>query len=338
MTPMTPARLASALAVRLQVERDAAVARTKQMEADLVEANGVIQRVMRDREMWQARAEANVEVVELTPRRKELADAQTALAAMTTERDVLRELLNVYNVGGWTDAVAPMQRALKAETERDEADTALAACQSQAAAKIDQLERDCHALKRAIGPVSAGPEPWEGMPPTSFYVAVADRRREMSLKVRPADAVSRLHNLADSFETCDDCEQSACDDAKTDGPHVLCHDCISKYRALQATLTEARRVLGECQDMLMNPEWLDACIDVDGLLAKITALIARIEQCLPAIDAGLQCPTCGSREHLDEADICDRCDRAAVDVVRRRMTVEQFIAHVGRVDALIGGR
>lgn len=107
---------------------------------------------------------------------------------------------------------------------------------------------------------------------------------------------------------------------------------------LRAQLAEARRVMGECQDMLMNPEWLDACIDVDGLLAKITALIARIEQCLPAIDAGLQCPTCGSREHLDEADICDRCDRAAVDVVRRRMTVEQFIAHVGRVDALIGGR
>lgn len=76
------------------------------------------------------------------------------------------------------------------------------------------------------------------------------------------------------------------------------------------------------------------CAEVE----RLTALIARIEQCLPATDAGLQCPTCGSREHLDKADICDRCDMAAIDVVRRRMTVEQFIAHVGRVDALIGGR
>lgn len=29
----------------------------------------------------------------------------------------LRDLLNIYNVGGWTDALAPMQRALKAEAE-----------------------------------------------------------------------------------------------------------------------------------------------------------------------------------------------------------------------------
>lgn len=57
------------------------------------------------------------------------------------------------------------------------------------------------------------------------------------------------------------------------------------------------------------------------------ALIARVEACLPATDAGMQCPACGSREHLDDADICERCDRAAVFVVRKRMTVEQFIAH-----------
>lgn len=33
------------------------------------------------------------------------------------ERDAVRELMNVYNLGGWTDALGPMQRALKAEAE-----------------------------------------------------------------------------------------------------------------------------------------------------------------------------------------------------------------------------
>lgn len=37
------------------------------------------------------------------------------------ERDALRELMNVYNIGGWTDALVPVQRALKAEAERDAA-------------------------------------------------------------------------------------------------------------------------------------------------------------------------------------------------------------------------
>jgi len=31
----------------------------------------------------------------------------------------VRELMNAYNLGGWTDAVAPMKRALAAEAERD---------------------------------------------------------------------------------------------------------------------------------------------------------------------------------------------------------------------------
>src|SRR6187399_3421023 len=31
------------------------------------------------------------------------------------ERDAIRELMNVYNLGGWTDALGPMQRALEAE-------------------------------------------------------------------------------------------------------------------------------------------------------------------------------------------------------------------------------
>lgn len=41
--------------------------------------------------------------------------------AAIAERDALRELLNVYNIGGWTDALAPMQRALKAEAALTEA-------------------------------------------------------------------------------------------------------------------------------------------------------------------------------------------------------------------------
>lgn len=33
----------------------------------------------------------------------------------------VRELMNCYNLGGWTDSVSVMQRALKAEAERDAA-------------------------------------------------------------------------------------------------------------------------------------------------------------------------------------------------------------------------
>jgi hypothetical protein len=48
-------------------------------------------------------------------------DARLFAAApgLLAERDALRELMNVYNLGGWTDAVAPMERALAAEAERD---------------------------------------------------------------------------------------------------------------------------------------------------------------------------------------------------------------------------
>ena len=43
---------------------------------------------------------------------------QRATAA-ETERDALRTMLQMYNLGGYTDSVAIMTRALAAETERD---------------------------------------------------------------------------------------------------------------------------------------------------------------------------------------------------------------------------
>jgi hypothetical protein len=36
---------------------------------------------------------------------------------LRAELAAVRELMNCYNLGGWTDALAPMQRALKAEAE-----------------------------------------------------------------------------------------------------------------------------------------------------------------------------------------------------------------------------
>lgn len=94
-------------------------------------------------------------------------------------------------------------------------------------------------------------------------------------------------------------------------------------RTAQMALLDWRLAEQEGDD---PPALLAANWELVQEVERLTALIARIEQCLPATDAGLQCPTCGSREHLDEADICIRCDMAAVDVVRRRMTVEEFIA------------
>jgi hypothetical protein len=44
---------------------------------------------------------------------------QREVKAWEAERDAIRELMNCYNLGGWTDALGPMKRALKAEAERD---------------------------------------------------------------------------------------------------------------------------------------------------------------------------------------------------------------------------
>ena len=48
--------------------------------------------------------------VENAALRAELAEKDREIAA-------IRELMNCYNVGGWTDSVEPMKRALKAEDE-----------------------------------------------------------------------------------------------------------------------------------------------------------------------------------------------------------------------------
>jgi multidrug resistance efflux pump len=37
----------------------------------------------------------------------------TKLAASEAELAAVRELMNVYNLGGWTDAIGPMKRALQ---------------------------------------------------------------------------------------------------------------------------------------------------------------------------------------------------------------------------------
>jgi hypothetical protein len=46
-----------------------------------------------------------------------LREAADRIEALEAELAATRELMNVYNLGGWTDALGPMQRALKAEAE-----------------------------------------------------------------------------------------------------------------------------------------------------------------------------------------------------------------------------
>lgn len=38
------------------------------------------------------------------------------------ENEALRALMNMYNLGGWTDSIRVMEDKLKAEAERDEKD------------------------------------------------------------------------------------------------------------------------------------------------------------------------------------------------------------------------
>lgn len=48
---------------------------------------------------------------------REIATLRAALAELQVENAAIRELMAVYNLGGWTDALGPMQRALKAEAK-----------------------------------------------------------------------------------------------------------------------------------------------------------------------------------------------------------------------------
>jgi uncharacterized coiled-coil DUF342 family protein len=48
---------------------------------------------------------------------EELRTANTQLAEKDREIAAIRELMNCYNVGGWTDSTEPMKRALQAEAE-----------------------------------------------------------------------------------------------------------------------------------------------------------------------------------------------------------------------------
>ena len=57
---------------------------------------------------------------------RQLADVKAQLAERTRENDAIRELMNTYNLGGWTDAVEPMKRALAAEQRERELREALA--------------------------------------------------------------------------------------------------------------------------------------------------------------------------------------------------------------------
>lgn len=47
----------------------------------------------------------------------ELSQLRSELERVKVERDAIRELMNSYNLGGWTDAIAPMKRALAAESK-----------------------------------------------------------------------------------------------------------------------------------------------------------------------------------------------------------------------------
>lgn len=49
--------------------------------------------------------------------REERDAARAELARVQAELAAVRALMDCYNLGGWTDALAPMQRALAAETE-----------------------------------------------------------------------------------------------------------------------------------------------------------------------------------------------------------------------------
>lgn len=66
----------------------------------------------------------------LTASQSSLAAERREREKAEQEREAIRTLMNVYNLGGWTDAIAPMKRALEAE------------------ARIAELEKDAARYRR----------------------------------------------------------------------------------------------------------------------------------------------------------------------------------------------
>lgn len=65
---------------------------------------------------------------ELAAERHALADSVSRADAAERETEAIRTLMNAHNLGGWTDALAPMRRALAAEAEVKSVRDALDEC------------------------------------------------------------------------------------------------------------------------------------------------------------------------------------------------------------------
>jgi hypothetical protein len=88
---------------------------------------------------WHTAAQCDTQWRASSPHRAVRLVPADALAALVAENTAIRMLMNCYNVGGWTDALAPMQRALKAEAERDAAAAGMeAALRLEAAARRER--------------------------------------------------------------------------------------------------------------------------------------------------------------------------------------------------------
>jgi hypothetical protein len=68
-------------------------------------------------ELAQTRLDLEYRMAELARKTAEATAFFEAGAAARADAAAVRELMNAYNLGGWTDAVEPMKRALRAEAE-----------------------------------------------------------------------------------------------------------------------------------------------------------------------------------------------------------------------------
>ena len=96
--------------------------------------------------------------------------------ALKRENEAIRTLMNVYNLGGWTDAIAPMERALAAEQRADslhlQLSDRIAAVEVQKI-QIDMLEQDKAALVEQNTALRAERE--EMVPPVKEWQQVSGR-------------------------------------------------------------------------------------------------------------------------------------------------------------------
>jgi hypothetical protein len=181
------------------------------------------------------------------------------VAELRAEVEALRTLLNTYNLGGWTDALGPMKRALAAEAEVErllENQTKCGEVMHAQLARIAELER---AAGEPIGMVKGWHRSTEFGPHGYSIKLDVDEygkwQPELGLiYARPQPAIPEGWQLVPKEPTK---EMLCCVDGEADDPYVARGRAYSAYRSMLAAAPQPAQPEAECSHAWIYYDPLD---------------------------------------------------------------------------------